>query len=160
MHLAGASNGPDRTSHSMGTTGQPAIVYLPGGTYLLKNALQMYVGTVIVGDPTNPPVLKAMSGFPNGHMIYAKDPGFQGTTNFYVGLKNVVLDSMAVHPDQRITLLDWTVSQATQLTNVEFKMPIGAIAHMGLTTQFGYNSNIILVRCRRLMRTVHTNCIE
>ncbi|KAE8148799.1 pectate lyase superfamily protein-domain-containing protein [Aspergillus avenaceus] len=140
---AGSSNGPSRKSSSMGTTGQPAVIYLPGGTYLLKSSLQSYIGTVIVGDPTDPPVLKAASGFPLSHMIYAKDPNHEGTNNFYVGIKNIVLDSTNVDSGKTIALLDWTVSQATQLTNVQFRMPRGS-KHIGLTTQYDYNSNIIM----------------
>ncbi|KAF7589366.1 hypothetical protein BBP40_004414 [Aspergillus hancockii] len=140
---AGPSNGSSRSSKSMGTTGQPAIVYLQGGTYLMKSALQLYSGTVLVGDPTNPPVLKAAAGYSLDHMIYAKDPNHEGTNNFYVGIKNIVLDSTAVDSSASLSLLDWTVSQATQLTNVAFRMPTGS-KHVGLTTQYDYNSNIIL----------------
>lgn len=129
----------------MGTTGQPAIIYLPPGTYLLNAALQFYVGTVIVGDPTNPPTLKAASQFAGDHMIYAKDPSYVGTINFQIGIKNIVFDSTAVEPTQGFTCLDWTVSQATQLANVGFNMPTGNTSHVGLTTQYDYNSNLIMV---------------
>ncbi|KAL4800589.1 pectate lyase superfamily protein-domain-containing protein [Aspergillus venezuelensis] len=139
----GPSGGPSRDAGSMGSTGQPRIVYLPGGTYSLGAALQIYIGTVIVGDPTNPPVLKAQPGFSGDHMIYAKDPNFVGTTNFYIGMKNVVLDSTALNSSLPIALLDWGVSQATQLSNVAFNMPTSS-AHVGLTTQYDYNSNVIM----------------
>lgn len=128
----------------MGTTGQPAVIYIPSGTYLMTGSLQLYVGTVLVGDPINPPVLKAAADFPNDHIIYAKDPNYDGTINFYIGLKNVIIDSTAVSPSQDIALLDWTVSQATQLTNVVFNMPNYSTGHVGVTSQYGYNSNIIL----------------
>ncbi|GLA29055.1 hypothetical protein AnigIFM63326_006943 [Aspergillus niger] len=141
---AGPSNGPDRSSSSMGTTGQPAVIYLPAGTYLMKSSLQLYVGTVIIGDPTNPPVLKASSDFKDDHIIYGKDPNFGGTINFYIGIKNIIIDSTGIGTDKSITLLDWTVSQATQLTNVGFNMPTNTAKHVGLTTQYDYNSNLIL----------------
>lgn len=131
----------------MGTTGQPAIVYIPKGTYLLHGSLQLYVGTVLVGDPLNPPVLKAAAGFPNDHVIFGKDPNQGGTVNFYIGLKNVIIDSTAVNGAQKITLLDWTVSQGTQLTNVVFQMPNFSTGHVGVTSQYDSNSNIILVCC-------------
>lgn len=121
------------------------MIYLPGGTYLMDTSLQLFLGTVIIGDPSNPPVLKASSKFSNDHIVYSKDPNFGGTINFYIGFKNVVIDSTDVDPNRRLTLLDWTVSQATQLTNVVFKMPQGAEGHVGLTTKFDYNSNLILV---------------
>ncbi|KAF4286853.1 hypothetical protein CNMCM8689_001585 [Aspergillus fumigatus] len=141
---AGASNGPKRNARSMGTTGQPAIVYLPSGTYLMKSSVQFFVGTVLVGDPTNPPVLKAAPDFRDDHIVFAKDPNVEGTNNFYIGLKNVILDSTSVDTARTIALVDWTVSQATQLTNVVFNMPTGSNAHVGLTTQYDYNSNIIV----------------
>jgi glucan 1,3-beta-glucosidase len=129
----------------MGTTGQPAIVYLPAGTYLMANSLQLYVGTVIVGNALSPPVLKASSNFPNDHIVYAKDPNLPGTSNFYIALKNVVLDSTSVPASQTIALLDWTVSQGTQLANVVFNMPDYS-NHTGITSQYDYNSLTILVR--------------
>ncbi|KAL4866510.1 hypothetical protein BDV12DRAFT_210436 [Aspergillus spectabilis] len=140
---AGASNGPDRSSQSMGTTGQPAIVYLPAGTYRMDNSLQLYVGTVIVGDALNPPTLKASANFPNNHIVFGKDPKLGGTINFYIGFKNVIIDSTSIAASTSITLLDWTVSQATQLTNVIFNMPDNS-NHVGVTSQYDSNSNIIL----------------
>ncbi|RQM07058.1 hypothetical protein DH86_00000204, partial [Scytalidium sp. 3C] len=113
---AGASNGPARTSNSMGTTGQPAMVYIPPGTYLMDGSLQLYVGTVLIGDALNPPTLKASSSFGNDHIIYGKDPNQGGTVNFYLGIKNLVIDSTSVPTSKSLALLDWTVSQATQLT--------------------------------------------
>lgn len=141
---AGPSNGPARTTNSYGTTGQPAIVYLPPGTYLMTGSLQLYVGTVLVGDPINPPTLKAASNFPNDHIVYGKDPNQGGTVNFYIGIKNLIIDSTAIDPSTSIALLDWTVSQATQLANVVFNMPDNSSGHVGVTSQYDYNSNIIL----------------
>jgi glucan 1,3-beta-glucosidase len=135
----------------MGTTGQPAVVYLPAGTYLMENSLQLYVGTVIVGDALNPPTLKASANFPNDHIIYGKDPHLGGTINFYIGFKNVIIDSTAVAASKSITLLDWTVSQATQLTNVVFNMP-NYSNHVGVTSQYDSNSNIILVSLMIIMQ--------
>ena len=110
----------------------------------MTGSLQLYVGTLLVGDPINPPVLKAAANFPNDHMIYGKDPNQDGTVNFYIGLKNVIIDSTAVSPSQNIALLDWTVSQATQLANVVFNMPDFSTGHVGVTSQYGSNSNLIL----------------
>lgn len=149
MAQAGVPGVFDRTTNSTGTTTKPAIVYLPSGTYLLQAGIQLFVGTVIVGDPINPPILKASSNFSDDHIVYAKDPNLGGTVNFYIGFKNIVIDSTAVNPSQSLGLLDWTVSQATQITNVVFNMPIGSTGHTGLTTDYGYNSNTILVSCRQ-----------
>jgi glucan 1,3-beta-glucosidase len=110
----------------------------------MQGSLQFYVGTVIIGDALNPPTLKASSNFPNDHIIYGKDPNQGGTVNFYMGLKNVIIDSTSVSTSKSQALLDWTVSQGTQLTNVVFNMP-NFSSHVGLTTQYDSNSNIILV---------------
>lgn len=104
----------------MGTTGQPAIVYLPSGTYLMSKSIQLFVGTVLMGNPLNPPILQATADFPDDHIVYGKDPNHDGTVNFYIAVKNLVIDSTKINPATSITLLDWTVSQATQLTNVVF----------------------------------------
>ncbi|OJD33323.1 exo-beta-protein [Diplodia corticola] len=148
---AGPTNGPPRSQkdNGYGSTGQPAVVYLPAGTYLLNTPLQFFIGTMFVGDPIDPPVLKVASNFSDSHAIYAKDPRYGGTINFYVGLKNVVLDSTAVSANQSITLLDWTVSQATQITNVVFNMPNNTVSHIGMRIGEwpggdGYNSNLLI----------------
>jgi glucan 1,3-beta-glucosidase len=144
-NLAGPSNGgPARGSGSYGTTGQPAVVYLPAGTYLMSSSLQLYVGTLLVGDPINPPTLVASSDFADDHIIYAKDPNYGGTDNFYIGIKNIIIDSTAVDPSTSLGLVDWTVSQATQLANVVFNMPDYSTGHVGVTADYGYNSNVIL----------------
>ncbi|KAB2576720.1 Exo-beta-protein [Lasiodiplodia theobromae] len=148
---AGPANGALRSQqdNGYGTTGQPAVVYLPAGTYLLTTPLQLFIGTVFVGDAVNPPVLKVASNFSDNHVIYGKDPRYGGTINFYIGLKNVVIDSTAVSPSTSLSLLDWTVSQATQISNVVFNMPNGSTGHIGMRIGEweggdGYNSNIII----------------
>ncbi len=110
----------------------------------MKQSLQLYLGTVLVGDALNPPVLKAVSNFPNDHLVYGKDPKYGGTLNFYMGVKNIILDCTSVSTTTKITLLDWTVSQATQLTNVVFNMSDNS-NHVGITTQYDSNSLTILV---------------
>lgn len=134
----------------MGTTGQDAVVYIPSGTYLMEGSLQLYVGTVLMGDPINPPVLKASASFPNDHIIYGKDPNQQGPDNFYITVKNIIIDSTNFPADNTIALLDWTVSQGTQLTNVVFNMPDYSTGHTGITNDYGYSSNTYMVRISRL----------
>jgi glucan 1,3-beta-glucosidase len=132
----------------MGSTGQPAVVYLPAGTYRMDAGIQLYIGTVLVGNPIDPPVLKASADFSNDHIVYGKDPNLNGTVNFYIGVKNIVIDSTNVPGATTLALMDWTVSQGTQLSNVVFYMPYDSTGHTGLTTQYGYNSATILVSTR------------
>jgi glucan 1,3-beta-glucosidase len=128
------NNFANRSSNSLGTTGQPAVVYFPAGTYVINNPLQLYVGTVVMGDPINMPTIKAASTFDGDTLIRAKDPSQISVENFHIGIKNVMIDSQSVDRDKILTLLDWSISQATQLTNVVFNMPFDATGHTGLAT--------------------------
>lgn len=51
----------------------PAHVFLPGGTYLLKSKLDLRVGTIIMGDPQNPPILKADPAFSGNVLVQGYD---------------------------------------------------------------------------------------
>jgi glucan 1,3-beta-glucosidase len=117
----------------------------------MAKSLQMRLGTVLMGDPTNPPTLLATSSFANDHIIYGKDPVQPGTNNFYIAIKNLVIDSTNIDKDKTIAHLDWTVSQATQLTNIVFRMPNFSTGHTGVTVSInypndgsGYNSAVIM----------------
>ncbi|EHK50221.1 glycoside hydrolase family 55 protein [Trichoderma atroviride IMI 206040] len=126
-----------RNASVWGTTGAPAVVYIPAGTYRLSKPLQSYIDTVVMGDPTNRPVLQASPDFSDPFLYLGWDPRLDPTINFYIALKNVVLDSTKVAPTHNITLLNWAVSQAVQLTNVLFNMPNGGVAHTGLSMPQG-----------------------
>ncbi|KAF2716427.1 glycoside hydrolase family 55 protein [Polychaeton citri CBS 116435] len=132
----GSNSGFSRASHSLGSTGQPAVVYLPSGTYTINSPLQLYLGTVITGNPIDPPVIKAGSNFQGDTLIYGKDPNQGSTTNFYIGVKYLTLDSTAIDPGTAFTLLDWSVSQATQLSQVTFNMPDYSSGHTGITMAY------------------------
>lgn len=128
-HLRNTTNrGP-----SFSSTLTPAIVYLPPGTYLLDAPLQLWVGTVLVGDAVDPPTLKVAPGWARGqrYVVRGKEPGLPGTNGFFVGMRNVVVDSTGVDGTRDLVLVDWTVSQGTQLANVRFEMPVGG-RHVGL----------------------------
>ncbi|KAF1809958.1 pectin lyase-like protein [Eremomyces bilateralis CBS 781.70] len=115
---AGGERGPSRSTTSYGTTGKPAVVYFPQGTYLMDGSIQLYAGTVLIGDLR--------------------------MHNFYIGMKNLVIDSVDVDPGRELTLLDWTLSQATLLENVVFNMAKNS-SHRGISTWYEFNSNIIVL---------------
>ena len=104
----------------------------------MAKSIQLRLGTVLMGDPTNPPTLKAIANFPNDHIIFGKDPVQLGDNNFYIAIKNLVIDSTNVDKATAIRHIDWTVSQATQLTNIVFNMPNFSTGHAGVTVALNY----------------------
>ena len=48
-----------RDTNSLGTTGQPVVIYVPPGNYVFDSPIQLYVGTILMGNPLSVPVLKA-----------------------------------------------------------------------------------------------------
>jgi glucan 1,3-beta-glucosidase len=93
-------------------TAQPAHVFLPGGTYTLGSQLDLRLGTIIMGDPQNPPILKAAAGFTGSILVKGRDGETPPTkdlpprhslidlidaagapeTSFLTALRNVVLE--------------------------------------------------------------------
>jgi hypothetical protein len=131
-------NGSGGSRESSGVTRYPAQVYLPSGTYQLGSTLNLRVGTLIVGDPINPPVIKAAAGF-NGNTLVNGYDSKNGPpeTSFMTLMKNVVFDTTALRPDTRITALQWGVAQGCGLTNVKINMPNYSTGHTGIHVQAG-----------------------
>ncbi|KAK0657883.1 pectate lyase superfamily protein-domain-containing protein [Cercophora newfieldiana] len=132
----------NRESGWFGSTGQPAVVYFPSGTYLVKSTIRSAIGTVIMGNPTDRPVIRAAADFSGTYLLFGRDRQRSGLVGFYHGIKNLVLDSTLVPATKGIALLEWSVSQGTQLSNVAFKMPVGS-THVGLLTA-GMCSGLIM----------------
>lgn len=89
-----------------------------------------------MGNPAHPPTLMASSGFQGDTIIYGKDPSFDSTVNFYIGVKNIVIDTTGIDKEATIAQLERSVSQATQLTNIVFNMPNDS-SHKGIVMQYG-----------------------
>lgn len=131
-------DGSNGSREGQGVTKYPAEVFLPGGTYQLGSTLNLRVGTVITGDPLNPPVLKAAPNF-NGDTVvngFDKSSG-QAETSFMTLLRNVVIDTTALSADTKITALQWGVAQGAGLTNVKIKMPNSSTGHIGIDISGG-----------------------
>ncbi|KAJ5469313.1 hypothetical protein N7539_008931 [Penicillium diatomitis] len=126
-------DGNGGTRKGTGVTRNPAHVYLPGGVYQLRSTLNLTVGTIIVGDPSNPPVLKAASGFSGDYLVmgYDKHNG-NPETSFMTLMKNLILDTTDVSPTQDLTALQWGVAQGSGLTGVQVRMPTGECSHTGI----------------------------
>ncbi|CZT49770.1 related to exo-beta-1,3-glucanase [Rhynchosporium secalis] len=118
----------------------PAHVFLPGGTYLLRSKLDLRVGTIIMGDPQNPPIFKADAGFSGDTLVQ----GYDGTVNngppetsFLTAFRNIVIDTTAVNKDKALVALQWGVAQGCALGNVKIIMPNDSNGHIGIFLQAG-----------------------
>jgi hypothetical protein len=121
-----------------GVTRYPAQVYLPGGEYRLESTLNLTVGTIIVGNPLNPPVIKAARGFRGDYLVMGYDShNGNPETSFATVMKNVVLDTTALNGDRHFTALQWGVAQGSGLTNVKIRMPALSTGHIGINVIAG-----------------------
>ncbi|KAJ5110445.1 hypothetical protein N7532_000980 [Penicillium argentinense] len=121
-----------------GVTRYPAQVYLPSGVYQLESTLKLTVGTIIVGNPNNPPVIKASPKFRGQFLVFGFDAhNGQPETTFMMLMKNVILDTTAVDAGVPITALQWGVAQGSGLNNIKVRMPTGPGTHTGIDLNAG-----------------------
>lgn len=94
--------------------------------------------TQVIGDGVKFPTIKAAPSFSpsNGSVIAGFDPGQGSTTNFFIGVRNLIIDTTSVNTNAPISQLNWAVSQATNLINVSFVMPESS-QHMGIIMNGG-----------------------
>lgn len=120
---------------------RPALVFVPGGTYLIKRTLDMRLNTILVGDPNDRPVIKASPDFQGEVLIqghdFATPNGAAGTTNFFTAIKNIVIDTRNINKDKKATALGWGIAQACHLTNIKIVMPDFSSGHTGIDINQG-----------------------
>ncbi|KAK4177847.1 family 55 putative glycoside hydrolase [Triangularia setosa] len=139
----------NRTNNTVTTL--PAYVSLPPGTYLVTSPIQLLVATYLVGSPApfEPTILKAAPELGTEPVILGYDP-YQGegsaNKNFYIALRNVVIDTTAIPGETPARAIEWSVSQGSSLTNVKIFMPKGegVVRHRGITMDFGGGSGKIM----------------
>ncbi len=138
------SAGPDLNSpgtrYANEVTTRPALVFVPGGTYKLTGTLDLRLNTIMVGDPLNPPIFKASSNFNGDSLINGNDfvtANAAGTTNFFVAVKNIIIDTTTINKDASVIALRWGVAQACQLTNIKIQMPTNSAGHVGIDLNQG-----------------------
>ena len=124
-------------------TAAGVVVYFPSGTYLVKSGLKGAAYAVLIGDPTNKPVIKASASFSGTVLFAGQNAATIGLADYFHQVKNLIFDTTAVSPSKSITLISWSVSQGTQLQNLVFNMPIGATGHVGIAST-GANSPTFL----------------
>lgn len=126
-------------------TTRPAEVFVPGGTYSISRTVDLRLNTILVGDPNNRPVFKASPGFRGASLINGFDfatDGTAGTTNFFVGIKNIIIDTTNINKDKDVIALNWGVAQACYLTNIRIQMPSNSGAHIGIAIDQGSTISI------------------
>ncbi|KAJ9137086.1 Glycoside hydrolase family 55 protein [Pleurostoma richardsiae] len=118
-----ADNGATR--HGQWLASQPRVVYIPPGTYEVSSTIRMNTDTILMGDATNPPIIKASSSWSgDATLISGQDPTTdeKGELSFAVGLKNLILDTTNIAGGTAFTALWWGVAQAAQLQNVKITL--------------------------------------
>ncbi|RYH13285.1 hypothetical protein EON65_36035 [archaeon] len=105
----------------------PALVYFPAGTYLISDTLPFTYYTQLVGDADNTPVIKMQNTGSDKRLIDALDARWGGNlvnqNNFFHHMRNFVLDMSEC---DACTGIHWQVAQATQLSNIFFRMKKGS----------------------------------
>lgn len=127
------ADGPNGDRDNLWLAGQPRVVYLAPGTYVLDSTLYLDTDTVIVGDASNPPTIRAAAGFQGDYLIcggQGGDTASGGELHFSVMIKNVILDTKPNAAQSGFIALSWRVAQNTALVNVKIQMPTNA--HTGI----------------------------
>ncbi|KAI9888746.1 MAG: hypothetical protein M1814_006478 [Vezdaea aestivalis] len=109
------------------STTTPALVFFPAGTYLVSKPVVALYYTVLHGDPTALPILKAAPSF-QGMAVVDSDPydnfgnsWYTNQNNFFRQVRNFVIDITAM-PKTSGACIHWQVAQATSLQNIRFEM--------------------------------------
>jgi hypothetical protein len=117
------SDGPDGDRNGGWIAGQPRTIYLPPGTYLCSSAIQFKTDTVLMGDPTNRPVIQAAADFNGDTLFIGKDATVGGgESSFSSMIKNVIFDTTLIDGGSSFTALNWRVAQNSALVNVKITM--------------------------------------
>lgn len=119
------------------------VIYFPAGTYLVSSNIKSSANTVFMGDPTNRPVIKASASFSGSVLLTGSVAASSGLADFFHEIKNLIFDTTAVAPTKSLSIIVWSLSQATQIQNVLFNMPIGSTGHVGILSS-GTNSPTFL----------------
>uniref|UniRef100_A0A093VD60 Glucan endo-1,3-beta-glucosidase BGN13.1 n=1 Tax=Talaromyces marneffei PM1 TaxID=1077442 RepID=A0A093VD60_TALMA len=127
------TDGMGGSREGKGSTNMPAEVFLPGGVYTLGGTLTLRLGTIIVGDPLNRPIIKASPDFVGTSLVNGQDPASgHPETVFLVAMRNVIIDTTAIDPSITFTALQWGIAQGCSLGNVDINMPQGSNGHIGI----------------------------
>ncbi|CAI4211160.1 unnamed protein product [Parascedosporium putredinis] len=128
------------------STTSPAVVYFPSGTYLVSGSIIDYYYTQLIGDPTDRPVIKASADFPTDTTVGVIDGNRYGADGlawiavnvFFRQVQNFIIDTTAISASANAIGIHWPSSQATALSNVEFRLSSAAgTQHVGVLMEEG-----------------------
>lgn len=125
------------------STTTPAVVYFPSGTYLISSSIIDQYYTQLIGNPNDPPTLKATANFAGFGLIdadkyYTENLNWVSTNVFCRQIRNFVFDLTNIPGSTSATGLHWPTAQATSLQNVVFQMSSEAgTKHVGLFCESG-----------------------
>jgi glucan 1,3-beta-glucosidase len=137
----------------------PAVVYFPSGTYILSSSIIDQYYTQIIGNPNNPPVLKATAGFTgfgliDGDKYYTANLNWGSTNVFWRQVRNFVFDLTSVPITSSLSGIHWPTAQATSLQNLVFQMsPAAGTQHVGVFCESGMyqiflpSSSMVTLNC-------------
>lgn len=117
----------------------PAAVYFPAGTYKITKHIDLRFNTILTGDPTNKPTIVASQGYNDAMLLNAKDAAVADsnpTKEFFMAIKNIDFDTTGAGGNT-VEAIDFTVSQACQLSNIKITMPLNTDAHTGVSISGG-----------------------
>ncbi|KAK4238207.1 pectate lyase superfamily protein-domain-containing protein [Achaetomium macrosporum] len=104
----------------------PATVYFPAGTYLVSSPIIQFYNTEMLGDPFNPPVIRAAESFTGLGVItsdvYVDDDvtWYLNQNNFLRSVRNFVMDIRPTPQWAYVCAIHWQVAQGTSLENIAF----------------------------------------
>ncbi|KAK4643814.1 hypothetical protein QC761_404880 [Podospora bellae-mahoneyi] len=127
-----------------GSTITPGLIYFPPGTYRVTAPIIDFYYTQLIGNPGCPPVIKADFNFV-GRWVLDTNPYQDGgvlawgaTNVFWRQVAHFVFDLTDVAFDTEIAAIHWPSSQATSLSNVEFRLSEApGTRHQGLFIEEG-----------------------
>ncbi|SPN99998.1 related to beta-1,3 exoglucanase precursor [Cephalotrichum gorgonifer] len=146
INLAISSGGRCAPHQCKQSTTSPATVYFPSGTYLVSSSIIDYYYTQLIGDAINLPVIKASPNFATNTSLAVIDANPYGEKGlawipvnvFFRQIQNFVIDTTDVPASASAIGLHWPSSQATTLSNVEFRLATGSgTKHVGMLTEEG-----------------------
>ena len=116
-----------------GSTTKNAIVYFPPGTYLVSSTIPLPLGTQVIGDVLNRPLIIASSSFVGLGVLSTDEytgggdqEWYVNTANFYRQIRNVIIDVRDAPAIEITACLHYQVGHATSLQNVELRAGPGS----------------------------------